>query len=365
MKISEITSFLESLAPLKWQEPYDNAGLIVGRPSDEASKALLSLDCTEAVVDEAIQSGCNLIISHHPIVFKGMKRFNDSTYIERVVSKAIKNNIALYAIHTNLDNVISGVNAEIMERLGVKNPLILSQKEGVLKKLSVFVPEDAAARVRDALFAAGAGNIGNYSECSYNLSGVGTFLPGPDADPTIGNNGVREEVHETSIEVIYPQPLERKILIALFQSHPYEEVAHNIYTLDNTYQHVGSGMIGNLAEPLDVSEFLAFVKEKMDVSVIRHTAEIDRKIERIAVCGGAGSFLLQRAISAGADAFISSDFKYHEFFDAEQKILIADIGHYESEQFTPALLLKKIQNKFPNFVVRITLENTNPVKYYF
>jgi len=365
MKIFEITSFLESLAPLSWQENYDNAGLIVGKPTDDVSKALLSLDCTEAVVEEAIQTGCNLIVSHHPIVFKGMKRFNDSTYIERVVSKAIKNNIALYAIHTNLDNVSAGVNGEIMERLGVNDPLILSPKAGVLKKLSVFVPENAASKVRDALFVAGAGNIGNYSECSYNLSGLGTFRPGPNADPAIGSNGVREEVRETSIEVIYPLHLERKVLIALFESHPYEEVAHNIYTLDNAYQEVGSGMIGNLMEPLDEQDFLALVKEKMNVSVIRHTAEIGRKIQRIAVCGGAGSFLLHRAIKAGADAFISSDFKYHEFFDAEQKILIADIGHYESEQFTPGLLLKKIQNKFPNFVVRITIENTNPVKYYF
>lgn len=365
MKISEISSFLESLAPLQWQESYDNSGLIVGKPSDEVHRALLSLDCTEAVVDEAIRSGFDLIISHHPIVFKGMKRFNDANYIERVVSKAIRNNIALYAIHTNLDNVIEGVNAGIMDRLGVKEPSILAKKSKVLKKMSVFVPENDAAKVRDALFAAGAGNIGNYSECSYNLSGVGTFRPGPDADPTIGNNGVREEVREISIEVIYPQHLERKILIAMFESHPYEEVAHNIYTLENAYQHAGSGMIGNLSEPLEMDQFLQLVKEKMGVSVIRHTAPIGRRIQRVAVCGGAGSFLLSHAIKAGADAFISSDFKYHEFFDAEEKILIADIGHYESEQFTPHLLAKKIQNKFPNFVVRTTIENTNPVKYYF
>jgi dinuclear metal center YbgI/SA1388 family protein len=365
MKIAEITSFLESLAPVQWQEDYDNSGLIVGRPSDEVNKALLSLDCTEAVVDEAIRTGCDLIISHHPIVFKGMKRFNEASYIERVIAKAIKNNIALYSIHTNLDNVIDGVNREIMDRLGVREPSILAPKDNLLKKLSVFVPEDAAPVVRDALFAAGAGNIGNYSECSYNLSGLGTFLPSPEANPTIGRNGVREEVREISIEVIYPKHLERKILIAMFESHPYEEVAHNIYPLDNAYQHVGSGMIGNLPEPLDIPRFLRFVKEKMQVSVIRHTADIGRKIQRVAVCGGSGSFLLSRAIRAGADAFISSDFKYHEFFDAEEKILITDIGHYESEQFTPSLLLKKIQNKFPNFVVRTTIENTNPVKYYF
>lgn len=365
MKLVEITSFLESFAPLEWQEDYDNSGLIVGRPDQEINQALISLDCTEAVVDEAIQSHCNLIISHHPIVFKGMKRFNDANYIERVISKAIKHNIALYAIHTNLDNIQLGVNKQIMDRLGIQDPLILSPKDGILKKLSVFVPSTHAAQVRNALFAAGAGNIGNYSECSFNIEGMGSFFPKENANPTLGEIGIREEAKETSIEVIYPKHLERGILIAMFESHPYEEVAYNTYSLSNTYQEVGSGMIGNLPDALSADDFLAYLKEKMDVSVIRHTQKLKKEIQRIAVCGGAGSFLLKQAIRAGADAFISADFKYHEFFDAENKIMIADIGHFESEQFTQHLLLEKIQNKFPNFAIRITIENTNPIKYYF
>lgn len=365
MKLSEITSFLETFAPLDWQEDYDNSGLIVGEPHQEINQALISLDCTEAVVEEAIQSGCNLIISHHPIVFKGLKRFNEANYVERVIAKAIKHDIALYAIHTNLDNVHQGVNREIMNRLGIENPLILSPKDQLLKKLEVFVPETHASTLRDALFSAGAGNIGNYSECSFNLHGTGTFLPKEKANPTLGEIGIREEVKEISIEVIYPKHLEKKILIALFENHPYEEVAYNLYSLSNTYQEVGSGMIGNLRNTLSAADFLSFLKERMQVSVIRHTQELNKPIQRIAVCGGAGSFLLKHAIRAGADVFISADFKYHEFFDAEKKIMIADIGHFESEQFTQHLLLEKIQKKFPNFAIRIAIENTNPVKYYF
>ena len=365
MKLSEITSFLESFAPLEWQEDYDNSGLIVGKTDQEINQALISLDCTEAVIDEAIRSHCNLIISHHPIVFKGMKRFNDASYIERVISKAIKHNIALYAIHTNLDNILLGVNKQIMSCLGIQKPVILSPKEGILKKLSVFVPVGHVEQVRNALFTAGAGNIGNYSECSFNIDGMGTFFPKGNANPTLGEIGVREETKETSIEVIYPKHLERNILIAMFESHPYEEVAYNIYSLSNAYQEVGSGMVGNLPEALPPDAFLTYLKEKMQLSVIRHTQKPEKDIQRIAVCGGAGSFLLKQAIRAGADAFISADFKYHEFFDAENKIMIADIGHFESEQFTQHLLLEEIQNKFPNFAIRITIENTNPIKYFF
>src|SRR5690606_19457228 len=274
---------------------------------------IISLDCTEAIIDEAIQSRCNLIISHHPIVFKGMKRFNEADYVERVISKAIKNDIALYAIHTNLDNIHHGVNKRIMDQLELENPIILAPKTQILKKLTVFVPEENALQLRNALFTAGAGNIGNYSECSFNVQGMGTFLPNANSNPTLGQIGRRENVQETSIEVIYPAPLERKILIAMFENHPYEEIAYNIHSLSNSYQDVGSGMIGNLKEGLSSQDFLKFVKERMQVSVIRHTQELNKPIQRIAVCGGAGSFLLKQAIRAGADAFISADFKYNEF----------------------------------------------------
>ncbi|GAB3922766.1 Nif3-like dinuclear metal center hexameric protein [Mucilaginibacter myungsuensis] len=364
MKLSELTNYLESLAPLIYQEDYDNSGLIVGHPDMEIRQALVSLDCTEAVVDEAISRGCQVIVSHHPIVFKGLKKFNGRTYVERVVEKAIRHNIAIYAIHTNLDHIKTGVNARICETLGLKNCRILSPKGGLLKKLVTYVPHAQAEQVRGALFKAGAGHIGNYSDCSFNAPGDGTFKPGEGTNPYVGQQGERHTEAETRIETIYPAHLESKVLMALFLAHPYEEVAYDLYTLTNQHQEVGAGMIGEVEYPVDERTFLKRVKDKMDASVIRHTELTGRQVKRVAVCGGSGGFLLKQAIAAGADIFVTADYKYHEFFDAEGKLVIADVGHFESEQFTQHLLCEIIQNKFANFAVRLTEINTNPVKYY-
>lgn len=365
MKLNVLTSYLESLAPLAWQEDYDNSGLIVGNPSQDIHSALVSLDCTEEVLDEAIRLGCNLIISHHPIVFKGLKRFNESNYVERVVMKAIKNDIAIYAIHTNLDNLSQGVNGKIAEKLGLENTKILSPKSGLIKQLVVYVPENHADKLRKALFESGAGEVGNYRECSFNNSGIGTFKPTAGSNPYSGKIDEQHQGEEVRIEVIYPKQLEGRILKAMVENHPYEEVAHSIFQMDNKHQGVGAGIIGELKSPVNELEFLAFVKEKLRTQVIRHTPLLNKPIKRVAVCGGAGSFLLKNAIHSAADVFITGDFKYHEFFDAENKILINDIGHFESEQFTQELLLEIIQKKFPNFAVRLTEVNTNPINYYF
>jgi dinuclear metal center YbgI/SA1388 family protein len=364
MKLSQITGYLESLAPLQYQEDYDNSGLIVGQPDQEINQALISLDCIEAVVDEAIAENCQLIISHHPIVFRGLKKFNSKTYVERVVEKAIRNNIALYAIHTNMDNVQAGVNAKICEKLGLKNCRILSPKHNLLKKLVTYVPISHAEQVRNALFNAGAGNIGHYSECSFNAAGTGTFKAGDNTDPYVGEPGKQHQENEVKIETVYPANLESKLLMALFLAHPYEEVAYDLYALTNQHQQVGSGMVGELETSLDERAFLGSLKSKMNASVVRHTAFTGKQVKKVAVCGGAGSFLLKHAINAGADVFITADYKYHEFFDAEGKVLIADIGHFESEQFTQELLYEIIRKKFPNFALRLTEINTNPVKYY-
>jgi len=364
MKLSLLTDYLESLAPLAYQEDYDNSGLIVGKADQEVYQALISLDCTEAVVDEAIASNCQVIISHHPIVFHGLKKFNGKTYVERVVEKAIKNNIALYAIHTNLDNVLTGVNSRICETLGLTNTRILAPKHHLLKKLVTYVPAAQAEQVRNALFNAGAGNIGNYSEASFNAEGTGTFKANEDANPYVGEPGIRHTENEVRIEVIYPATLESKILMALVLAHPYEEVAYDLYSLTNPNQQVGSGMIGELEIPVNEEYFLSIVKDKMRAHVIRHTTLTGKHIRKVAVCGGAGGFLLKQAIAAGADIFITADYKYHEFFDAEGKILIADIGHYESEQFTQQFLYEIIRKKFATFAVRLTEINTNPVKYF-
>lgn len=364
MKLAQLTAYLESLAPLAYQEDYDNSGLIVGRPDAEVSQALISLDCTEAVVDEAIATGCQVIVSHHPIVFKGLKNFNSKTYVERVVEKAIRHNIAIYAIHTNLDSIMTGVNARICQTLGINNPRILAPKQQLLKKLVTYVPVAHAEEVRNALFQAGAGNIGNYSECSFSAEGFGTFKGSDDTNPYVGEPGKRHREHEIRIETVYPANLESKIIMALVLTHPYEEVAYDLFALTNQHQQVGSGMIGELDSAMDAAGFLGLVKEKMHCSVIRHTALSDKPIKKVAVCGGSGGFLLKHAIAAAADIFITADYKYHEFFDAEGKIVIADIGHFESEQFTQQLLYEIIQNKFVNFAVRLTKVNTNPVKYF-
>lgn len=363
MKLSELTSYLEQIAPLAYQEDYDNSGLIIGEPDTEVTSALISLDCTEAVVDEAIKKNCGVIISHHPIVFKGLKKFNAKTYVERVVMKALRHDIALYAIHTNFDHVLEGVNSMICERLGLTNCTILSPKTGLLKKLVTFCPLSHAEIVRDALFAAGAGSMGNYTECSFNSEGTGTFKAGNDAAPFVGEKGQRHQEPEVCIETIYPLSIERKVLNALSKSHPYEEIAYDLYPLTNSFQEVGAGMLGYLDSEMDETEFLKLVKNKLQATVIRHTALRNRGVKKVAVCGGAGSFLLKQAISAGADVFITADYKYHEFFDAEGKIIIADVGHFESEQFTQQLLFDIIRKKFANFALHLTTVNTNPINY--
>lgn len=363
MQIKDLTNYLESLAPLNYQESYDNSGLIVGHPDKEINKALISLDCTEAIVDEAIATGCDIIIAHHPIVFKGLKKFNGKNYVERVVIKAIENKIALYAIHTNLDSIINGVNAKICEKIGLINCEILAPKDGLLKKLSFFVPLAQAEEVKEAVFNAGAGAIGNYSNCSFSVNGQGTFKANHKANPFIGEKGKLHTEEEVKIEVVFPAQTENKIISALLKTHPYETVAYDLYAITNKNEEVGSGMFGELAEEIDGLSFLKELKDKMNVAVIRHTEILPKKIKRVAVCGGSGSFLLKNAIQANADVFITGDFKYHEFFDAEDKLIIADIGHFESEQFTQDLLLDVITKKFPNFAIRITENSTNPIKY--
>ncbi len=362
MKISEIMNCLEQVAPLQLQESYDNAGLITGESGWEVTGVLVTLDATEAVIDEAISKKCNLVVAHHPIVFSGLKKINGKTYVERTIIKAIKNDIAIYAIHTNLDNVQQGVNQKIAEKLGLINTQILQPKSGLLNKLVTFVPHASLEQVKKAIFEAGAGNIGNYDECSFTVTGNGTFRGNENSNPAAGKPGQQHTEPESRLETIFPSYLKNKVLAALFQAHPYEEVAYDIYPLENQWNGVGAGLIGELQEPMESINFLKHLKIKMNIEAIRYT-EVDKPIRKVAVCGGAGSFLLRHAISAGADAYVSADFKYHEFFDAENKVMIADIGHYESEFFTKELLKEIILEKFPTFAVLLSEINTNPIKY--
>lgn len=363
MQIKDITSYLERIAPLPYQESYDNSGLIVGDKNAAVKKVLLSLDCTEAVVEEAIREKCQLIIAHHPIVFSGLKKLNGKNYVERTVIKAIKHDIAIYAIHTNYDNVEVGVNAMICEKLGLTDCRILAPKKGLLKKLYTFVPHEHYETVIGALFAAGAGHIGHYSEASFSVGGVGTFKGDHTTHPAVGKKGVREHVEEAKIEVIFPGHIQAQVVQALLEAHPYEEVAYDVVALENELQTVGSGMVGRLAKPMDELAFLKKVKKQLGAGVVKHTALLGRQVETVAVCGGSGRFLLPNAISSKADVYITSDIKYHEFFDADGQILLADVGHYESEQFTPALLYRHLSEKFSTFAFLLSKAETNPVKY--
>ncbi|NJN25973.1 MAG: Nif3-like dinuclear metal center hexameric protein [Cyclobacteriaceae bacterium] len=364
-KIKDIIQHLESQAPLAYQEDYDNSGLITGDNNLEISGVLIALDCTEEVIEEAIRKQCTMVIAHHPIVFKGLKRLTGKHYVERTVIKAIKNDIAIYAIHTNLDHVDWGVNKQIADRLGLVHTRILRPKTEILLKLTTFVPIENTGEVLAALHQAGAGMIGNYQNCSFRNEGIGTFLPGDHTHPTIGTIGKTEEVKENRLELIFPAHLQKKILVALFEAHPYEEVAYYLQELQNAHYQVGAGMIGSLREAMDARQFIALVKEKLQTDVVRHTALVKDSIITVAVCGGSGSFLLQDAMAQRADVFISGDFKYHEFFEADGKIIIADVGHYESEQFTKELIYNNITEKFPNIALHFTEVNTNPIFYAY
>ena len=363
-QIKEVLQKLEEFAHPALQENYDNAGLIVGDASIKVTGILISLDTTEEVVYEAIKKGCNLIISHHPIVFSGLKKITGANYIERVVILAIKNNIAIYAMHTNLDNVVHGVNKMIVDKLGLINTKILAPRKNQLLKLVVFVPSTHAEAVRNSLFKAGAGNIGNYSECSFNSEGKGTYKANEKANPFKGEIGEMHYEKEIKIEVVVPDYLKAEVVSEMLNAHPYEEVAYDLIPMENEIVTIGSGMIGEFVDPIDEAIFLELLKTKMKTRCIRHTKLLNKPVKKVAFNGGAGSFLLQKAIAKKADVFITGDVKYHEFFNAENQIVIADIGHYESEQFTIDLIGGFLIENFSKFAVRFTEVNTNPINYY-
>jgi len=363
MKILDLITVIEKYAASELQEDYDNVGLITGDLFWDCSGVLCTLDVTAEVIKEAKENHCNLIVAHHPVIFRGLKRINGKNYVEQAIIEAIKNDIAIYAAHTNLDNIVLGVNGMIAKKLGLKNITILQPKNKMLRRLITFAPVDKAEDVRNAVFAAGAGHIGKYSECSFNSEGTGTFKAGEDADPYVGEIGKRHHEKEAKIEIVYPFYLEEQVVKALIDNHPYEEVAYDIFTMDNVHFGIGAGIIGELGEPKDEKDFLKFVRENFNAKGIRHTKLLGKPVKKIAVCGGAGSFLIKSAIQKRADMYITADVKYHEFFDAEGKLVLADIGHYESEQFTIDLLHDLLAEKFPTFAVLKTRVNTNPVEY--
>jgi dinuclear metal center YbgI/SA1388 family protein len=363
IKISEVISYLEEIAPPAYQESYDNATLITGDRETEVTGILCTLDCTEEVVREAISMGANMIVAHHPIIFKGLKSLTGKNYVERTLILAIRHHIAIYAAHTNLDHVAHGVNKKIADKIGLINTKILQPKKQLLSNLTFFVPEPSKDEVLAAIYQAGAGKIGEYSDCSFQIKGLGTFTPSLNSNPTTGKPEIPEKIEEIRIEVLVHNHLLPQVLAVLKNSHPYEEVAYYVHLLENENQEVGAGMIGELKDAMDELEFLDFLKEKMELQVIKHTGLLSKKVKKIAVCGGAGIFLLGDAKRAKADVFITADVKYHEFFDAESKIILCDIGHYESEIFTKQLFGEILSQKFPNIALYFTRVVTNPTSY--
>jgi len=363
MILSEITSFLNSRIPLSLQESYDNCGLLVGDSDADITGALICLDITGEVLDEAVEKNCNLVIAHHPLIFSGIKNLTGQTGIERLVIRAIKENIAIFALHTNLDNHYEGVSHQLSSKLGLINPEILRPMSGMLRKLITFCPASHADKVREAIFNAGAGEIGNYNNCSYNSQGEGTFRALAGANPFVGELGKLHTETEIRIETIFPAYLENTVISALKLVHPYEEVAYDIYPLANKHNRIGAGMIGTLLEAVEAEKFLINVKEILQTGCIRHTNLKNKKVQRIAVCGGSGSFLIQDAISCNADIYITGDIKYHDFFIPGNRMILADVGHFESEQFTKELIYTLLNKKFTTFALFISGTNTNPVNY--
>jgi dinuclear metal center YbgI/SA1388 family protein len=364
MLLKEILDQLENFAPFSLQEDYDNSGIQVGDPNLEVRKGLICLDVTESIIDEAITKGCDLVVSHHPLIFAGIKNLSGKNYVERVLIKAIKHNIAILSVHTNLDSIKNGVNGKLAEKLGLKNLGILQPVKGLLRKLVTFCPADHAEKVREAIFFSGAGQIGDYDCCSFNIDGTGTFRGGENTNPYVGNKGEIHTEPETRIETILPDYLVSKVVKAMISAHPYEEVAYDIFPLENRFERTGMGMLGELEEPVSEIVFLERVKNLLGVPVIRHSELNNKLIKRVALCGGSGSFLKEKAVAAGADVFVTADVKYHDFFQSGSQMLLIDAGHYETEQFTKELLYEILSKKFTNFALLISDQNNNPVRYF-
>jgi len=364
MTIKEVISILESQIAIPQAEDFDNVGLLCGVPDRNVSGVLFCHDALENVIDEAVTRNCNLVVCFHPIIFSGLKSITGKNYVERAVLKAIENKIAIYAIHTAFDNDYFGVNAGICHQLGLKNLKILQPKKNNLKQLTVYVPNEHSEQLKEALFSAGAGNIGFYDECSFKINGNGTFRPIEGSNPFSGQQNVRENADESMISVIFEAYKQNQIIVAMKKAHPYEEVAHQIYSLDNENQYSGLGMYGEFDIEMDEKDFLKFIKDKFNVEVIKHSDFTDKKIKRVGVLGGSGASGIKSALAKKCDAYITGDLKYHDYFLAESKMLICDVGHYESEQWVAQQLFEILSQKISTFAILKSSEKTNPVNYF-
>ena len=364
MTIKEITNLLEQWAPLSQAEDFDNVGLLVGDSSQEVTNILVTHDALEHIVDEAVAKNCNLIVCFHPIIFSGLKRLNGNNYVERAVIKAIQNNVGIYAIHTALDNMPKGVSYGMAQALNLQDNEILIPKKDSIYKLVTYVPHAFAKALKESLFAAGAGHIGDYDQCSFSTEGEGTFRPGENSSPFAGEKGKQHQEAETQLHFTFEKQHKSNILRALLETHPYEEVSYEITALENANQHIGMGMIGTLEKSLSESDFLSLIKKTFKTGGIRHSALLNKSIQKVAVLGGSGAFAIDAAITQGADAYVTADLKYHDYYKAENQILLADVGHYESERFTKTIIANYLTEKIRSFAVLLSEENTNPINYF-
>ena len=362
MKVKEITNAIEAVAPLYLQESWDNSGMQVGNPDSEVTGVLLCTDVREEILDEAIKRGSNLIISHHPLLFRGLKKIVGRTYQERIVALAIKHDITIYCAHTNMDCAVGGVNFKMAEKLGMKNVCVLDPQQGTQRKIVVFVPTEAVAEVEKAMCDAGAGRLGNYDNCSYSMSGEGHYRALDGAEPWAGKVGERHSEPEVRLEMLVHNALCGRVVAAMIKAHPYEEPAFDIIAIENGDKYAGLGVIGDV-EPQDARAFLEKVKNAFEVETLRYSGILDRNVRRIAMCGGAGAEFAGLAMSKGADVYITGDMKYHEFQGNEERIILVDIGHYESEHFTKEIFYDIISKKNPNFAVDFADTEKNQVNY--
>lgn len=363
MKLKTIVDLLNTYAPPAFQESYDNSGLSIGDAECEVTGILITLDITPDVLKEAEAKHCNLVISHHPLIFRPVKSLTGKTVQEQIIIQAIRSNLCIFSLHTNLDSIAGGVNTVLADQIGLANQKILRPRKGLLKKLVTFCPDSHAEQVRQAIFSAGAGMIGNYDSCSFNASGTGTFKPNVNARPFVGETAKLHFEPEIRIETIFPGHLENAIKSALIESHPYEEVAYDIYPIENEFPLAGSGVIGELKRESSFGNFLQLIKEKLNLSHVRYVEGKSKKINKVAVCGGSGTFLIADALAARCDAFITADIKYHDFQDAAGQLHLIDAGHFETEILSRDLIKNILSEKFPKFAVHTSMVNTNPIKF--
>lgn len=362
IQIKEILGHLDTLAPFKYTESFDNTGLLIGDSNQSVTKALICLDVTDQVIDQAIAEGYDLIIAFHPLIFKGLKSIGTQDRVGRCVTRLIRHDIALIAIHTNLDKSMQGVNQMISQKIGLDAMRFL-MPEQTMSKLVTYVPHAHVDVVRESLIQAGAGQIGEYGGCSFSSLGEGTFIPSKNSNPYVGEKEKMHREAEARLEMLVPHHLKSKAVQSLLAAHPYEEVAYDLYPVEVGGSIAGMGMVGELAKPMSPKAFLSHLQTVFGTPNIRYSA-YNKQIQTVAVLGGSGAFALGAAMGCGADALVTADLKYHDFFIPQEQLMLIDIGHFESEQFTLQILKDYLSKKIINFAFDLTSVNTNPVCYF-